>query len=154
MLGDDTSNHAHHPMVSASAPPSKSMNPSGSSIKLRGVVNVRNTNSQYHQQAQEGQALKQKIFSLPKDVNGVASITQARHEPIQVEYVQDGSANVVGPLILSQVVHQGKRHTSVEPNSHDGLGAGKNQGNIAMIPNGVNNGRVFRRQSSDQQASQ
>ena len=41
--------------------------PSGSSIKL----NARNSVNGYH----EGTTLKQKVFSLPKEVNGITQIT-------------------------------------------------------------------------------
>ena len=37
-----------------------------------------------------------------------------------------------------------KRHQSVEPNAASSK-------NVALIPNGMNNGRMFRRQSSDTQ---
>lgn len=46
------------------------MQQSGSSIKLRGMGG-RQTN--VYQEG--GQAIKQKVFSLPRDVNGVTSIT-------------------------------------------------------------------------------
>ena len=40
----------------------------------------------------------------------------------------------------------GKRHTSVEP-SLNSNGAKVQAANNALIPNGMNNGRVYRRQS-------
>lgn len=47
---------------------------------------------------------------------------------------------MIGPLVLNQVVQQGKRHVSVDPNT------GKHaKGSPALIPNGMNNGRVYRR---------
>ena len=51
-------------------PINKNMQQSGSSIKLRGMGG-RQTN--VYQEG--GQAIKQKVFSLPRDVNGVTSIT-------------------------------------------------------------------------------
>ena len=50
---------------------------------------------------------------------------------------------MAGPLILNQVASN-KRHTSVEPNSGEG-----NRMAMALIPNGTNNGKVYRRQSTD-----
>ena len=59
--------------------------------------------------------------------------------------------SMVGPLLLNQGGQQqpgGKRHVSVDP--HTGKNTTKNSGQAtALIPNGLNNGRVYRRQSSD-----
>jgi len=60
----------------------------------------------------------------------------------------DSSIKVNGPLVLNQMSlgsngGTNKRHTSVEPNS------GNQLIKPALIPNGINNGRVYRRQSSD-----
>ena len=44
----------------------------------------------------------------------------------------------------------GKRHTSVEPSLNTNAGKASVPNN-ALIPNGMNNGRVYRRQSQDLQ---
>ena len=61
MMGDQAA-HGH--------PLNKAMAQSGSAIKLRGIGG-RQTN--VYQEG--GQAIKQKVFSLPREVNGVTSIT-------------------------------------------------------------------------------
>jgi hypothetical protein len=48
------------------------MGTSGSSIKVG--INGRSTNAY-----QEGQAVKQKVFNLPQEVNGVQSLAAAHH---------------------------------------------------------------------------
>ena len=91
----------------------RQMAQSGSSIKLRGMGGPRG-NHNY-----EGQAVKQKVFSLPKDVNGVTSITQSRpQDPNFNDLSHDQSAAVLGPLVLNNAGNPNqKRHTSVEPNA-------------------------------------
>ena len=96
------------------ANPKNQMVPSGSSIKL----NARHSVNGYH----EGTTLKQKVFSLPKEVNGVTqitSMTRADGAPIIGEnggLVTEHGANSLSPLLPGQAIPQpGKRHTSVEP---------------------------------------
>lgn len=120
----------------------KAMASSGSSIKLRAMQRIGHQQHQQHSTfGTEGQAVKQKVFSLPKEVNGVTSITQTRLQEI-TKPPEYPSAEQQSILNLVTQVGSIKRHTSVEPNASQKAGA--------LIPNGLNNGRVYRRQSSDQ----
>ena len=88
------------------------MVPSGSTIKL----NARHSVNGYH----EGTTLKQKVFSLPKEVNGVTQITSLTRPdggPILGDHgmINEQAANSLSPLLPGQAIPPGKRHTSVEP---------------------------------------
>jgi len=62
---------------------------------------------------------------------------------------------MLGPLVLNQSLQNqsNKRHTSVEPNSFNHGKQMMNGSNGLMIPNGMNNGKVYRRQSQDTNAN-
>ena len=95
MVGDAVTGGANHPM-------NKQMIQSGSSIKLRGIGGARSNNTTSYN---EGQTIKQKVFSLPKDVNGMTSI-QRPNDPMMSDAFADHhhhgpSNNTLGPLVLS-----------------------------------------------------
>ena len=133
-------------LVINNSPSNRNLIPSNSNSRLRSTQSYSQTQS-----FTDAQTLKQKVFNLPNEVQSITTAfvksdpstnINSNSNSTQLVNVNFTSGNTTQNSFSGQqngTQSQAKRHTSVEPHINT------NKVNGALLPNGMNNGKIFRR---------